>query len=248
MELIPPLLLLFDLSQSEARARLDRLVAESADLAIDSMGHTGKSGTTVIYSGLTFACDWNVAPMESANRRMVFSTIREEAIRTALGVSLHPHVEQGFRIPEIAKAFLALGARFAKQLGAISVVWQPASLQTDTDYFAETVESYASGGVFPVLPIVDFIFDDADQMLRSNGLGLFCGQEFELRADDMERQDMIRRAIRLSHDLATNGAVEDRQYVADIDADNVMQLCPSEDGRLLECRVKSATGQIVTLG
>jgi hypothetical protein len=103
-------------------------------------------------------------------------------------------------------------------------------------------------GVFPVLPIVDFEFDDVDNMLRSNGLDLFCGQEFELRSDQLERPDLVRRAIRLAHDLAINGAVEDEQDVPDIEPESVIHLAPNADGTVLQCRIKSNAEQIVTLG
>lgn len=165
-----------------------------------------------------------------------------------MGLALHPHVKEGLRIPEIAQAFLSLGASLAEHLGAIGVVWRPAALQTDTDYFVEVVESYSSGGVFPVLPIIDFVFDDKERILRSNGLGLLCGQEFELMSDTMDRQNMIRRAIRLAHDLAINGAVQDEQIVPDIEPDNVIHLAPNDNGALLQCRIKSNSEQIVTLG
>jgi hypothetical protein len=62
----------------------------------------------------------------------------------------------------------------------------------------------------------------------------------------MDRQELIRRAIRLAHDLAINGAVEDAQEVADIDPDHVIELRPSDT--LLKCRIKSGREPIVTLG
>lgn len=247
MEASPPLLLLFDISQSQVRKKFDRLVAGSPTIAIDLMDQAEKHRTTLLFNGLTFLCDWNIAPGEAIVRRKIFSTIGDDSVRAAIGLSLHPHIAEGLRMPEIAKAFLALGASLASQLGAIAVVWQPAALQADTGYFVEVVASYADGGVFPVLPIVDFLFDASGGLLRSNGLQPFCGQEFELQAEQMDRQELIRRAIRLAHDLATNGAVEEAQEVADIDPDFCIQLLPSEDAGLLKCRIKRGAGQIVTL-
>lgn len=247
MEASPPLLLLFDISQSQLRKKFDRLVADSPTVALDLMDQGEKHRTTLLFNGLTFLCDWNVAPGEAGVRRKVFSTLGDDSVRAAIGLSLHPHIAEGLRMPEIAKAFLSFGASLASQMGAVAIVWQPTALQTDTGYFAEVVASYADGGVFPVLPIVDFIFDAAQGLLRSNGLHPFCGQEFELQAERMEQQELIRRAIRLAHDLATNGAVEDAQKVADIDPDFFIQLRPSEDASLLQCRVEAGSSHIVTL-
>lgn len=248
METSPPLLLLFDVSQSEVRGKFDALVADDRDMSVDPLGQAEKSKTTILFDGLTFLCDWSVDQPNVASSKKIFSTIGDDMFRGAMGLALHPHIGQGFRIPEIAKAFLALGASLAKQLGATGVFWRPAALQTGPDYFVEVVDSYVSGGVFPVLPIVDFEFEDDEGGLRSNGLDLFCGQEFEIQSDQMERQELIRRAIRLAHDLATNGAVEDEQDVPDIDPDNVIHLTPNNSGNLLICRIKSNAEQIVTLG
>lgn len=217
-------------------------------MSIDPLGQAEKSRTTVVVDGLTVLCDWNAPRADLANSRKIFSTIGEEMVHSAMSLALHPHIGAGFGIPEIASAFLSLGALLAKQLSAVGVVWQPSALHTGTDYFVEVVESFAAGGVFPVLPIVDFEFDDVEGVVRSKGLNLFCGQEFEIQSDRMERQELIRRAIRLAHDLATNGAVEDVQDVPDIDPDNVIHLSPNANGALLMCRIKSNTEQIVTLG
>lgn len=211
------------------------------------MDQAEKRRTTLLFNGLTFLCDWNVAPGKAGVRRKVFSTIGDDCVRAAIGLSLHPHIAEGLRMPEIAKAFLSLGASLASQLGAVAIVWQPTALQTDTGYFAEVVAFYADGGVFPVLPIVDFVFENSNGLLRSNGLYPFCGQEFELQAERMGHQELIRRAIRLAHDLATNGAVEEAQEVADIDPGFCIQLLPCEDAALLKCRIKSDAGYIVTL-
>lgn len=248
MEVDPPLLLLFGISQSEVRSKFDAFLADSADIAVDGLGQAERSRTTLVCNGVTFVCDWNVGLANVPNRKKIFSAINDDIVRSAMAMSLHPHVGDGLKIPAIGKLFLSVGASLARQLSAIAVVWQPSALQTDTDYFAEVVDSYLSGGVFPVLPIVDFEFDNVNNMLRSNGLGLFCGQEFELRSDRVERADLIRRAIRLAHDLAINGAVEEEQDVPDIDPEYVIHLAPNADGNVLQCQIMSNAEQIATLG
>ncbi|MGC1468729.1 MAG: hypothetical protein WA793_05035 [Sphingorhabdus sp.] len=230
------------------RSKFDALVVGDRNMSVDPLGQAEKSKTTILFDGLTFLCDWSVSQPNVASSKKIFSTISDDMFRGAMGLALHPHIDQGLRIPEIAKAFLALGASFAKQLGAIGLLWRPASLQIDPDYFVEVVDSYLSGGVFPVLPIVDFEFEDAEGVLRSSGLHLFCGQEFEIQSDHMERQELIRRAIRLAHDLATNGAVEEEQDVPDIDVGKIIRLTPNTSGNLLKCQINSNVEQIVTLG
>ena len=246
MEIAPTLLLLFEVSQEEVRSRFDELLSKSTDIDLGQAERSGDSGSVLVFRGLTFQCEWNPKGTLVSERRKVFSTLCDEAVRSVLAVSPHAHIAGGLAVPEIAKVFLQFGAICALTLGAVAVVWRSTALQSSADYFAEVVESYVAGGVFPVLPIVDFAFEESG-LVRSKGLMEFCGQEFELRSDLSDQHELIRRAIRLAHDLATNGAVESSQDVPDLDVSYLMRLAPSDDGKLLHCRIISKTEQIVTV-
>jgi len=246
LEISPSLSLLFEVPQSEVRTRLDELVSTQADIHFDQMERLGDAASVLIFNGLTFDCDFNPESVLKPERRKVFSTLGDDAICSALAISLHSHIEHGLVVPEIAEAFLNFGAVCARNLQASAVVWQPTGLQTDTGYFLEVVQSYVDGGVFPVLPIVDFIAEKPGY-LRSKGLADFCGQEFELQSGQLDQQELIRRAIRLAHDLATNGSIDDSQEVADLDPANLIHLEPSDDGMLLHCRIASKSEQIEPL-
>lgn len=247
MDRYPPLLLLCDVSQVELRVKFGTFLSENENVFLDPLGRAGSSGYTILFNGLTLICESSDRPAGLRSCRRVFSSVSDDIVRSFVGVKLHPHLGDGLRLPEVAKQFLGFGALLAKGLGAVGVLWNPSKLLSDTSYFVETVEAYSNGGVFPVLPLVDFAFDGASNLLRSNGLDLFCGQEFELKANQFDRQEIIRRAIRLTHDLATNGAVEDAQDVPDIDPGHVIELVPSDDNALLHCRIKSKSDEIVTL-
>lgn len=248
MELSSPLLLLFDVSQLEVRSKFDAFVAQNDRISIDPLGLAEKSRTLIVSDGLTLECVWTVSQPNTEEYRKIFSTISDESIRSLMGLTLHPHLEGGLKIPEIARAYLALGGMLAKHLGAISVMWKPAGLQTGVDYFVESVELYASGGVFPVLPTIDFAYGEEGNVLRSKGAAFFCDQEFELRSEQLDHHSLMRRAIRFAHDLATKGAVEDAQNVPDMDFDKVIQLLPSADGTLLRCCIVSKSDKVLTLG
>jgi len=245
LEISPSLLLLFEVPHSEVRTKLDELVSKQADIHFDQMERLGDAGSVLVFNGLTFDCDFNPELALRPGRRKVFSTLGDEAICSVLAISLHSHIKRGLVVPEIAKAFLNFGAICARNLEASAVVWRPTGLQTDTGYFVEAVQSYVDGGVFPVLPIIDFVAGPAS--LRSNGLADFCGQEFDLQSDQLDQQELIRRAIRLAHDLATNGSIDEAQEVADLEPAYLMHLLPCDDGMLLHCRITSKSEQIVPL-
>lgn len=246
MEIAPTLLLLFEVSQEEVRSKFDELLSKSTGIQLGQVGRTGDGSSVLLFRGLTFQCEWNPRGALVSGRRKVFSVLSDEAVRSVLAVSPHEDIAGGLAVPEIAKVFLQFGAICARILGAVAVVWRSTALQSNTDYFIEVVESYAAGGVFPVLPIVDFAFEEPGRV-RSKGLMEFCGQEFELRSDLLDQHELIRRAIRLAHDLATNGAVESSQDVPDLDVACLMRLVPSDDDKLLQCRIISKTEQIVSL-
>ncbi|HEX4873943.1 MAG TPA: hypothetical protein VFV06_03490, partial [Sphingorhabdus sp.] len=160
MEIAPTLLLLFEVSQEEVRSKFDELLSKSTDIDLGQAERSGDSGSVLVFRGLTFQSEWNPKGALVSERRKVFSALCDEAVRSVLAVSPHAHIAGGLAVPEIAKIFLQFGAICARTLGAVAVVWRSTALQSSTDYFAEVVESYAAGGVFPVLPIVDFAFEE----------------------------------------------------------------------------------------
>jgi hypothetical protein len=164
---------------------------------------------------------------------------------TALSVNLNSDLQGGERVTPIAKVMLAFGARLARELSAVAVMWTPGKIVSDPIFFAENVESYAKGEVFPVLVTVDFDYENDERTLRSIGLAWFSGQEFELRGCDLHGQDLVRRAVRLVHDIGTNGAVSVRQNVPDLNLENVIEMTPTQDGEVLLCEIISKSDSIM---
>ena len=104
----------------------------------------------------------------------------------------------------------------------------PSQLLSDTSYFATTVEAYAKGGAFPVLSTVKLQF--SGESVHTAGLHWFAGQELELTAYELPQAEIVRRAVRIIHDIATNGAVMVPHDISDLDQGRVVRLVPSPEG------------------
>ncbi len=224
MTSVAPLVILFNQPLSELKRKFQSLVDNSTDLAVETSADQSYSAIKVQQGGVGFDVDWTEAPPVLSGYRPVFLGPSMPVTLTALSVNLNADLKGGERVAPIAKAMLAFGARLVRQLSSVAVMWTPAKIVSDPNFFAENVENYAKGEVFPVLVTVDFDYEDDERTLRSIGLSWFSGQEFELRGGDLHGQDLVRRAVRLVHDIATNGAVAVRQHVPDLDLEKVIEI------------------------
>ena len=214
-----PLVILFDQPVADLRQQLQSLVDGSVDLAIEMSPDQSLLSAKVRQGSIGFDVILSEAqPVLSGYRSVFFGTsvLGKSAL---LSVTLTEDLAGGERVAPIAKALLAFGARIVRHLSAQAVMWTPGKIISDPAFFAENVESYAKGEVFPVLVTVDFDYEDEECTLRSSGLAWFSGQEIELSGGGFQGQDLVRRAVRLAHDIGTNGAVVAHQLVPDLDAD-----------------------------
>ena len=88
-----------------------------------------------------------------------------------------------------------------------------------------------------MLVTVDFEYKDEERTLLSSGLAWFSGQEIELNGGGLKGQDLVRRAVRLVHDIATNGAVNAHRLVPDLDSNRLIELTPMAEGDVLRCEI-----------
>lgn len=244
---IAPLLLLFDQPLAEMKQRLRLLVDGSSDLAIEMASDHSSSSAMVQQGSVGFAITWSHEQPVLSGYRSVFFGTSIPGKSTLLSVKLNEDLAGGERVAPIAKALLVFGARIARQLAAQAVMWTPAKIISDPTFFAENVENYAKGEIFPVLVTVDFDYEDEEHTLVSTGMEWFSGQEIELRGSGLQGQDLVRRAVRLVHDICTNGAVVTQQLVADLDADKLIELTPKPECDVLRCEILSKTDSTIHL-
>ena len=240
-----PLILLFDQPLADLRQQLQLLVDNSSDLAIEKSSDQSFLSAKVQQGSVGFDVIWSEAqPVLSGYRSVFFGTVVPEK-SVLLSVNLTQDLAGGERVAPIAKALLAFGARIARQLSAKAVIWTPAKIISDPKFFAENVENYVKGEIFPVLVTVDFDYEDDERILRSSGLAWFSGQEIQLSGGGLQGQELVRRAVRLVHDIGTNGAVVSQQRVTDLDADKVIEITFQSESNVLRCKIFSKTDETV---
>ena len=240
---LAPLVFLFDQPLSVMKQKLRLLIDDSADLAIEMASDQSSSSAKVQQGSVGFDIAWSEEhPVLSGYRSVFFGTLAPGKL-TLLSVNLGEDLAGGGRVAPIAKVLLVFGARIARQLSAQAVMWTPAKIISDPAFFAENVENYAKGEIFPVLVTVDFDYEDEERKLLSTGLEWFAGQEIELSGSGLQGQDLVRRAVRLVHDIGTNGAVITHQYIPDLDADKLIGMTLKPESNLLCCEILSKTDE-----
>lgn len=221
----------------------DRFLLQHPDIWRDT-AHQQNGVPIRLHQGcLAFRINWSEDAPALSGFRTVFTGPYVPSQCSVLSIDIGDHLKGGQRSPPIAQALLALGAKLAGGLSSKSVKWNPGKLISDTEFFIECVDAYADGGAFPVLVTVDFDFSQDDDQLQSTGLAWFSGQEIILSGNDLRGQDLVRRAVRLVHDIATNGPVFQCQMVPDLDQENRIELVPQTDDSALLCRITSGTEQ-----
>lgn len=224
---------------------LQLMIDARSDLAIEMASDQTSLSAKVQQGSVGFDIVWSEEqPVLSGYRSVFFGTLTP-AKSTLLSINLGEDLAGGERVAPIVKALLVFGATIARQLVAQAVMWKPAKIISDPIFFAENVENYAKGEVFPVLVTVDFDYRDEERTLVSTGLEWFAGQEIELSGSGLHGQDLVRRAVRLVHDISTNGAVVAHQLVSDLHPDKLIELTPLRDSNVLRCEICSKTDVFV---
>lgn len=240
-----PLVILFDQPLAETKQKLQLLVDGNADLMIEMSSDRSSLGAKLQQGSVGFDIIWSEEQPVLTGFRSVFFGTPTPGKSTLLSINLNEDLAGGERVAPIAKALLVFGARIARQLSAKAVMWTPAKIISDAAFFAENVENYAKGEIFPVLVTVDFDYEDEERTLCSSGLAWFSGQEIQLSGGGLHGQDLVRRAVRLVHDIGTNGAMVTHQLAPDLDADNLIELIPTTEGNVLLCKIHSKTDKTI---
>lgn len=240
-----PLIVMFDQPLSEMKLRFQSLVDASDDLLIEGSTDQSFSSEKIHHGSIGFDIIWSEEEPVLSGYRSVFFNASVSGKSTLLSVSLGENLAGGQLVAPIAKALLVFGARIASQLSAGAVMWTPAKIISNSAFFIENVENYAKGEVFPVLVTVDFDYEENERKLRSSGLAWFAGQEIELSGCDLHGQDLVRRAVRLVHDIATNGAIVLAQQVPDLDADKLIELTPVPDSQILRSEIYAKSDETI---
>ncbi len=126
----------------------------------------------------------------------------------SIAVSLSDNLISGRHLPTINRALLAIAKLLGREVSASHISWLPAQQSIAFEHFEEAVDDYLAGGPVPVL-IQIAIIKSPDGNLQTWGLKYFSDQEIILQpAPDMNDSEAIKRLVRISHDIAVNGRID----------------------------------------
>lgn len=234
---LPPLQLIFEQPVSVIQARLDEFLANNPVYWRDEDRNLHGSVQYIRHGCLSFEIDVSDRAADLAGFRPVFCQSFPSSTASLLAIDLGDGLAGGQRSPPIAASLLAFAATLAEALQCKAVKWNPGQLVSDPAFFIECIENYIENGTFAVLVTVDFEIADNDDILTSRGLSWFSGQEIELSGCGLSGSELVRRAVRLVHDIATKGPVFLRQHVPDLEPDRQIELIPPMAGEILQCRI-----------
>ncbi len=172
--------------------------------------------------------------------KQIFCNVDEKSIGSVISIDLGSHLEGGEKVPAVVKTMLTAAAAIGGTTGAVAAIWSPARTISGFEYFARVVAEYSQGGAFPVLALVNFKKDD-DGAIRSNGLDWLSGQELCVSPTGFSETEIMRRVVRVAHDIAVNGPVTSDIDLVGIEDDESIELRP--EGDVLAVRILSIAPQ-----
>jgi hypothetical protein len=233
-----PIVLMFDKSVSEVSLLLSELVETDDEMFHYEGAASVGSAFRLLSRGIEYSVSADSSAVDITHFDRIFCACDLSNVGAMLKINFGSNVAGGRLMAPIALNLLMFAAKLATAIGAVAVAWLPSRLLSDVGYFASAVEAYADGGAFPVLSTIKLEF--ADDSLRTTGLSWFSEQELELRGAGLPRPELMRRAVRIVHDIAANGPVMVSQNVPDLDEERVVQLSLSSNGRLVCAEVTSS--------
>lgn len=145
-----------------------------------------------------------------------------------------PHLTSA-RLPlPVARSMMRLGMMLGEHLpGLIAFGWPPSGAVTGRSTFLQMTENWIKGGPFPALGLVTYQIA-SDGTLESRGLSLFSGQELRLSpALVAQGAGAMRLAVRIAHDIAGQGTLEEKRHFSGPDGMELMAT-PDSSGRWIE--------------
>ncbi|NJM50574.1 MAG: hypothetical protein HC843_06550 [Sphingomonadales bacterium] len=235
---LPSLLLLLDGNS----ARQPGLLLQSTRRLAAKQGYTIVSEhhdhIDIMIKGAGFRCSLSRGAGLVSEYKPVFCTIDNDSIGMCIALELGDHIGSGRTAPTIIRQLLEFAVSFGDELSLTAVLWTPAKIASGYDYFRDVVGQYLSGGAFPVLPLVDFK-SDGDGEISSAGLSWFSNQEITVSSATLEQKQLVRRAVRIVHDIAVNGPITEEMEIAGLEPNEKLHFRLSQDGNRVDIAISS---------
>ena len=150
--------------------------------------------------------------------KKIFCNVDINELNTWLVISLGTHVRTGMKNSAIMASFFRLARRLVQLLQPEAIAWNITKIISDPDYFVDTIGHYENGGAFPILSTIDFIHE-SDERICSSGLAYFSEQEICYSAQNLKQADIMKRIMRIVHDIAVNGAYKHDMQLSGLEAE-----------------------------
>jgi hypothetical protein len=233
-----PLTLLLPDTFADSETALKSILESGNDISLSQSGSGSGYTMEVVYCGVTFQLTISSSLPDMSGLKRIFCNLDPSSVVSVIAIGLGDHVAGGERVPAIIQALLGVAQKLGSLLGATGAIWHPANIMSGFSYFSEVVGGYLGGGAFPVLALVNFQ-DTGDGTIMSSGLALLSGQELRVYRGDMEQREIMRRVVRVVHDIATNGPVHGAAKLAGIEPGEIVELEPLPENGLLKMNAYS---------
>ncbi|WP_108810237.1 hypothetical protein [Sphingorhabdus sp. Alg231-15] len=236
-----PLLILADLPPSFRLTDLKLSEEASQIISLSRFRHQDLDGWAAIIAGMTFTI-----LLQSADEVAQTIAITDcdhifckspDTVLSGVAIALGEHIGSAKHDETVNRALLQLARHVGQSVDASSVIWRPAGLNIGFEYFAGATDHYAAGGPFPVLAQIA-ISKTRDHIFQTSGLSYFSDQEIRLSAPaDLASNEVVRRLVRLAHDIAIDGKIEQPVETDGLVAGERLSFTPSDDGQIVDIAI-----------
>ena len=239
---LSPLILLFEQNQKALASDFADAVSkiDSIDVVNGDVAAAGE--TALIFNGVSFVARLSSVqeqwPGKGPEFRPIFCNPDWSKLDGMVMLDIGTHVSGGERCAPIVATLLTLAELVGRHLNTDAVIWSPSRVISGFAYFADAVSQYQNGGPFPVLPLINFSISE-DGGIASDGLAWLAGQEFIIEPSGLSDVEMMRRAVRISHDMASNGAIREKIEVSGLEEGEYLKFDPSDDTKILNVSIRS---------
>ena len=236
----PPLTLLVGAPVAEVSRAFRSFIEADKDYTAVNADLNRSVKTEIFYHGVSFIVSIQKPIADRARFKNIFCNVKPSSMGCGVSIGLDAHVAGGEQVPAIIQALLAVARSIGTSLGAQAVIWHPAGVISGFAYFSEAVSDYCAGGAIPVLALVNFK-SESDGKINSTGLSYLSGQELQVARSAMDDSDMMRRVVRVVHDMAVNGQISKTLKLVGIEPEEVVELQPLPEYGHVQMKVYSTS-------
>lgn len=213
-----PLLLLFSEFSIDGLTRLlsmnEDIILRSKPENITENENTESNGVSwnIQYEGLELDMHWFKDHLDIESYKQLFCNIGEASFQSGIAISFGSHIKYGSQNAAIISSLFRYIRLLIMNSNSIAVAWNVSNIISDSDYFVDVVNQYEKGGAFPILPTIDFIYDN-EGVMKSEGLSYFSNQEIHYECRHLNEAESMKRMTRIAHDIAVNGAYSNSMEV-----------------------------------